>query len=98
MISILSNVTPGATANPARSVAGWLTGWVQGLLRGLLRELLRREKRRAAIKALRQLDDRELRDIGLSRGQIEAAVCGFARAEAELAEIRMSASGYLVTR
>ena len=94
MISIPSNVTPSATANPARSVAGWLNSWVQGLLR----ELLRREKRRAAIKALRQLDDRELRDIGLSRGQIEAAVCGFARAEAELGEIRMSASGYLVTR
>jgi uncharacterized protein YjiS (DUF1127 family) len=90
MISIPSNVTPGATANSARSVAGWLNDWVQGLLRGLLT----REKRRAAIKALRQLDDRELRDIGLSRDQIEAAVRGFARAEAELREIRMSASGY----
>ena len=32
--------------------------------------------RRAAIKALRQLDDRALRDIGLSRCQIEAAVGG----------------------
>jgi len=94
MISILSNLTPDATANPASSLAGWLNSWVQGLFR----ELLRWETRRAAIKALRQLDDRELRDIGLSRVQIEAAVCGFARAEAELAEIRMSASGYLVTR
>jgi uncharacterized protein YjiS (DUF1127 family) len=94
MISTLSNLTPGPTANPASSVAGWLNSRVQGLFS----ELLRWEKRRAAIKALRQLDDRELRDIGLSRDQIEAAVCGFARAEAELAEIRMSASGYLVTR
>ena len=32
--------------------------------------------RRAAIKALRQLDDRALRDIGLARCQIEAAVGG----------------------
>jgi uncharacterized protein YjiS (DUF1127 family) len=32
--------------------------------------------RRAAIKALRQLDDRALRDIGLSRCHIEAAVGG----------------------
>ena len=94
MISIPSNVTPGVTVNPARSVAGWLNGWVQGLLG----ELLRWDKRRAAIKALRQLDDRELRDIGLSHDQIEAAVCGFARAEAELREIRMSASGYSMTR
>lgn len=32
--------------------------------------------RRAAIKALRQLDDRALRDIGLARCHIEAAVGG----------------------
>jgi uncharacterized protein YjiS (DUF1127 family) len=32
--------------------------------------------RRAAIKALRQLDDRELRDIGLTRSHIEFAVWG----------------------
>jgi uncharacterized protein YjiS (DUF1127 family) len=33
--------------------------------------------RRAAIANLRKLDDRMLRDIGLERSQIEAAVCGF---------------------
>ena len=32
--------------------------------------------RRAAIKALLERDDRELRDIGLVRSQIEAAVGG----------------------
>jgi uncharacterized protein YjiS (DUF1127 family) len=32
--------------------------------------------RRAAIAALRELDDRALRDIGLARTQIEAAVHG----------------------
>ena len=32
--------------------------------------------RRAAIKALRQMDDRELRDIGLARSHIEQAVSG----------------------
>jgi uncharacterized protein YjiS (DUF1127 family) len=76
MISILSHVMPGATSNRARSLAGWLTGWAHGLLT--------RGDRRAAIKALQKLDDRELRDIGLCRDQIETAVCGFARAEAEL--------------
>jgi uncharacterized protein YjiS (DUF1127 family) len=33
--------------------------------------------RRATIKRLGELDDRALRDIGLARSQIEAAVCGF---------------------
>ncbi len=33
--------------------------------------------RRAAIKSLGELDDRALRDIGLVRSQIEAAVHGF---------------------
>ena len=32
--------------------------------------------RREAIKTLRQLDDRTLRDIGISRCQIETAVAG----------------------
>jgi uncharacterized protein YjiS (DUF1127 family) len=32
--------------------------------------------RREAIKTLRQLDDRTLRDIGISRCQIEPAVTG----------------------
>jgi len=34
--------------------------------------------RRAAIKTLHQMNDRELRDIGLTRSQIEDAVFGFA--------------------
>jgi uncharacterized protein YjiS (DUF1127 family) len=33
--------------------------------------------RRAAIKSLGELDDRALRDIGIERSQIEAAVHGF---------------------
>jgi uncharacterized protein YjiS (DUF1127 family) len=33
--------------------------------------------RRAAIASLRELDDRALRDIGLKRSQVEAAVYGF---------------------
>ena len=32
--------------------------------------------RREAIKTLRQMDDRALRDIGIARSQIEAAVHG----------------------
>jgi uncharacterized protein YjiS (DUF1127 family) len=35
--------------------------------------------RRAAIKELRELDDRALRDIGLSRCEVEKAAAGFAK-------------------
>jgi uncharacterized protein YjiS (DUF1127 family) len=33
-------------------------------------------ERRAAMKTLRQMDDRELRDIGLTRSHIEQAIRG----------------------
>jgi len=42
--------------------------------------------RRAAIKALQRLDDRELRDIGLVRSHIEQAVRGLA--DQELGRLR----------
>ena len=42
--------------------------------------------RRAAVKALRQLDDRELRDIGITRSHIEQAVWG--QVDPELGRLR----------
>ena len=42
--------------------------------------------RRAAVKALRQLDDRELRDIGLVRSHIDQAVFGLV--DRELGRLR----------
>jgi uncharacterized protein YjiS (DUF1127 family) len=62
-----------ATTRPA------MTGRSPGLVRWigtLARALGAYWERRAAIKALRQLDDRALRDIGLPRCHIEAAVGG----------------------
>jgi uncharacterized protein YjiS (DUF1127 family) len=44
--------------------------------------------RRAAIKALRQLDDRALRDIGLARCHIEAAVGGGGALNPEMGRLR----------
>ena len=52
-------------------------GSIRRLLRAWARDTARYSVRRAAIKRLRALDDRELRDIGLTRHQIEAAVYGF---------------------
>jgi uncharacterized protein YjiS (DUF1127 family) len=61
-------VRPQVTARPG--AFSWLfsAGW-DGIARYFVR--------RAAIASLRKLDDRLLRDIGLERSQIEAAVDGF---------------------
>lgn len=60
-------------ASPARSS---MTGGLLRLLREWGDALATYWVRREAIKTLRQLDDRTLRDIGLSRCQIEPAVAG----------------------
>jgi uncharacterized protein YjiS (DUF1127 family) len=61
------------SSTPARSGAGvGFTRWLAMLGNSIAVWWLRRE----AIKALRQLNDRELRDIGLARCHIEAAAKG----------------------
>jgi uncharacterized protein YjiS (DUF1127 family) len=56
--------TAGEFGRFVRSIAVWL------------RAVAVEWDRRAAMKALQQLDDRALRDIGISRSQIETAVHG----------------------
>jgi len=58
---------PGSQVSP-----GGFIRWIEGGAYVLLDYL----ERRAAIKTLRELDDRALKDIGLARCQIEAAVDG----------------------
>jgi uncharacterized protein YjiS (DUF1127 family) len=48
--------------------------------------------RRAAIACLCQLDDRALRDIGLVRSQIDAAVCGFVTLSRSSESVMMASS------
>ncbi|MBR1324644.1 MULTISPECIES: DUF1127 domain-containing protein [Bradyrhizobium] len=43
--------------------------------------LFNRLERRSAVKTLNELDDRALRDIGITRSQIEDAVYGQVKAE-----------------
>jgi uncharacterized protein YjiS (DUF1127 family) len=56
--------TSGALSGLVRLAGDWANGFATYLVR------------REAIKALRAMNDRELRDIGISRGHIEAAVTG----------------------
>jgi len=62
-----------ATSRPA--ISGLSAGFFRRI-GGLARALAAYWDRRAAIKVLSERDDRELRDIGLLRSQIEAAVSG----------------------
>lgn len=62
-----------STAEPAPATAfGGFTRVLGNLANGLAAYWVRRE----AIKALRTMNDRELRDIGISRSHIEEAVWG----------------------
>jgi uncharacterized protein YjiS (DUF1127 family) len=60
---------PAVTVRPGRYVRRLFHAWA--------RDIAHYFTRRAALKRLREFNDRELRDIGLSRGQVEAAVYGF---------------------
>jgi uncharacterized protein YjiS (DUF1127 family) len=60
---------PAVTVRPGRYVWRLFHAWAA--------DIADYYARRAALKRLRECNDRELRDIGLSRGQIEAAVYGF---------------------
>ena len=67
-----------ANAGSSGGFVRWIEGWVNNLAAHWVR--------REAIKALQQLDDRALRDIGLSRCHIERAVWGVT--DPELARLR----------
>ncbi len=72
------SIMPRAATQSAS--AGSLTGLARRFA-GFVDALIVYFHRRATIKALRELDDRELRDIGLLRCHIEAAVKGEANLE-----------------
>jgi uncharacterized protein YjiS (DUF1127 family) len=60
---------PRATRRPGAFIRRFLHSWA--------RDIARSYDRRTALKRLSELSDRELQDIGLTRGEIEAAVYGF---------------------
>ena len=50
--------------------------WLADAFHSCVKSYVRHRDRRAAIAYLHSFSDYELRDIGLRRGSIEAAVCG----------------------
>lgn len=67
--------TAGQSLSPS-SMGGFFRS-----IAGGFHALFDRLERRAAVKTLNELDDRALRDIGISRSQIEDAVYGSVKAE-----------------
>ena len=63
-----------AFAQAGRTIAGWVKGLFAGWVEAY--------RRRAAYDELNSLDDRMLRDLGLSRGELWSAVEGQARVAA----------------
>lgn len=57
-------------------LTGWAVGRIATAMKMLVKRLAEARKRRAAAARLAALDDRMLRDIGLSRGEISLAVTG----------------------
>lgn len=67
--------TAGRSLRPSSS-----GGFFRALAHGAS-ALVERLERRSAVKTLNELDDRALRDIGITRSQIEDAVYGQFKAE-----------------
>jgi uncharacterized protein YjiS (DUF1127 family) len=83
-------IFPAATQRATSGGVGALVRWI-GMCAGAV---VAHWERRAAIKALLERDDRELRDIGIARCHIEAAVGGALNpAMGSLDESRQSRSG-----
>ena len=68
------SATLSTLVRPARTKSSGANLWI---LNACWEGIARYFVRRAAMESLRELDDHALRDIGLARSQIEAAVHGF---------------------
>jgi uncharacterized protein YjiS (DUF1127 family) len=67
-------------------------------IRDVFRRLFGWFRRRAAVARLRALDDRMLKDIGIYRSEIEAAVRGPDRLRSELSQTQPSVTAFHETR
>ena len=68
----MTSISSTAGQPASRNLSGGFVRALGGLVNGIVTYFAHRE----AIKTLSELDDRALRDIGVERGRIEAAVRG----------------------
>jgi len=84
-MTMLSNIPryPLATARSQSSVGGFLVR-LRRLVDHLVAAAIARHERHAALAALHRFSDRELRDIGICRGEIDYALDQAAKTRARL--------------
>ena len=84
-MTMLSNIPryPLATARNRSSVGGFMV-WLGRLVDRLVAAAIVRHQRQAELAALRKLSDRELKDIGICRGEIDYALDEAAKTRARL--------------
>jgi uncharacterized protein YjiS (DUF1127 family) len=84
-MTLLNHTTGHTPASAAiRSTFGYFISRAGQLINGAVAAIIAQRERQANLVLLRTLNDRELRDIGLGRGEIEAGI-----AEAATARSRM---------
>jgi uncharacterized protein YjiS (DUF1127 family) len=76
MITKQAQPAVGAAFGRHAGESGSLFAKAQGLVSQALQQVRKETQERQAIWELEQLDDHALRDIGISRGEIEAQVRG----------------------
>jgi uncharacterized protein YjiS (DUF1127 family) len=84
-MTLLGNIPcyPPARVRNRSSVGGFLV-WLGRLVDHLVAAAIARHERHAALAALHRFSDRELRDIGICRGEIDYALDQAAKTRARL--------------
>ncbi len=93
-MSMLGNIPrhPLATARNGSSVGGFLV-WLGHFINRLVAAAIARHQRQAELAALCQLSDRELKDIGICRGEIDFGLDEAAKTRNAAAALRSMTAG-----
>jgi uncharacterized protein YjiS (DUF1127 family) len=83
-MTMLSNMPRYSATAQIRSNVGSSLVWLGRLVNRLVAVALARYARHAQLAALRQLSDRELKDIGIYRGEIDRGLDEAAKTRARL--------------
>ena len=73
-MTMLSTLPSSPTTPFTRKRVLFLAARLRRIVNNYVAAVIASHERRAALAALRQLGDRELKDIGLYRGQVEEAI------------------------